>query len=123
MNEAEAEAEAEAGAGAEAEAASKVTVADVPGNSRYEARTTGTTVGFADYRRTAHAIVFVHTEVGGAFRGHGTAPPRRWAVTPSMKPAWPDCGWPPPARSSRGTWTSILSTKISAVSLRNSEQA
>ncbi|MEV5492634.1 GNAT family N-acetyltransferase [Streptomyces bobili] len=57
----------EAGAGGE------VTVADTPENSRYEARIAGTLVGFADYRRTAHAIVFVHTEVGDAYRGRGIA--------------------------------------------------
>ncbi|MFF7889882.1 GNAT family N-acetyltransferase [Streptomyces sp. NPDC020794] len=57
----------------EAEAASKVTVADAPENSRYEARITGTLVGFADYRRTAHAVVFVHTEVQDAYRGRGIA--------------------------------------------------
>ncbi|MGW3108328.1 GNAT family N-acetyltransferase [Streptomyces sp. NPDC001100] len=57
----------------EAVAANKVIVADTPENSRYEARIAGALVGFADYRRTAHAIVFVHTEVQDAYRGRGIA--------------------------------------------------
>jgi len=49
----------------------KVTVVDVPGASRYEARFDGTLAGFAAYLRTPELDVFVHTEVEDAFGGHG----------------------------------------------------
>ncbi|GAA3378337.1 GNAT family N-acetyltransferase [Streptomyces sannanensis] len=50
-----------------------VTVIDVPGASRYEARVGGTdqVAGFAHYLRAPELIAFVHTEVDPAFEGQG----------------------------------------------------
>jgi len=52
----------------------KVTVADNPGENRYEARTeSGVVAGFAAYERSADLITFTHTEVDDAFAGQGVA--------------------------------------------------
>lgn len=48
-----------------------VTVVDVPGANRYEARSDGGLAGFAVYMRTPELDVFVHTEVEDAYKGHG----------------------------------------------------
>ncbi|MFD5558720.1 GNAT family N-acetyltransferase [Streptomyces sp. NPDC059578] len=48
-----------------------VTVTDVPGEQRYEARLGDTLAGFAQYIRTSELIAFVHTEVDPAFEGRG----------------------------------------------------
>lgn len=46
-------------------------VQDVPDRSRYEATIEGAVAGVSVYRLRDDAIVFTHTEVGGAFEGHG----------------------------------------------------
>jgi uncharacterized protein len=50
---------------------SDVVVADNPEKHRYEARVDGELAGFAAYHLTRSSIVFTHTEVDPAFKGHG----------------------------------------------------
>ena len=49
----------------------EVVVLDVPAANRYEARIDGELAGTAVYRLRPGHITFVHTEVDGAFEGHG----------------------------------------------------
>lgn len=42
-----------------------------PHAGRYEAVLDSTVAGFAEYRLRANQIVFIHTEVDGAFEGQG----------------------------------------------------
>ncbi|PSK88104.1 hypothetical protein CLV63_13066 [Murinocardiopsis flavida] len=49
----------------------EISVIDVPENNRYEARSDGSTAGFAAYTLTDELIVFTHTEVDPAFEGKG----------------------------------------------------
>ena len=49
----------------------EVVVLDVPAANRYEARIDSELAGTAVYRLRPGHITFVHTEVGGAFEGHG----------------------------------------------------
>lgn len=46
-------------------------VRDNPDEQRYEAVADGELAGFAAYRTQPGLIVFVHTEVEDAFKGHG----------------------------------------------------
>jgi predicted GNAT family acetyltransferase len=48
-----------------------VTVTDVPGAKRYEARVDGALAGFSTYIRTSDIIAVIHTEVDPAFEGKG----------------------------------------------------
>lgn len=49
-----------------------VTLADVPKESRFEARTPqGELLGLVGYQRRGGALVITHTEVGDAASGHG----------------------------------------------------
>ena len=48
-----------------------ITIADVPGASRYEIRVDGALGGYAMYRMEPGRIVFTHTEIDPAFEGHG----------------------------------------------------
>lgn len=48
-----------------------VTVADVPGEHRFEARRDGQLAGFAEYIRAPNLVVFSHTEVDPAYEGQG----------------------------------------------------
>ena len=49
-----------------------VTVTDVPGQNRFEARTEdGGLAGFAEYMTTEQLVVFTHTEVDPAYEGMG----------------------------------------------------
>lgn len=49
----------------------QVQVRDVPDRSRYQATVDGGVAGVAVYQLRGGAIVFAHTEVDGAFEGHG----------------------------------------------------
>jgi uncharacterized protein len=57
----------------------EITVVDVPGQERYEARTAdGAVAGFAAYHLATNdpdtnVIVMTHTEVDPSFEGHGVA--------------------------------------------------
>jgi predicted GNAT family acetyltransferase len=46
-------------------------VRDVPGDSRFEIRVDGRRAGFTEYRRSAGAYAFVHTEIEPEFEGKG----------------------------------------------------
>nr|WP_275053947.1 GNAT family N-acetyltransferase [Calidithermus terrae] len=46
-------------------------LSDNPARSRYEARTGGEVVGFAEYRLLTGAVMFTHTEVSEAAEGQG----------------------------------------------------
>jgi predicted GNAT family acetyltransferase len=48
-----------------------ITIVHNPELSRYEVRVDGRVAGFAQYRRAATAIEFVHTEVDPEFEGQG----------------------------------------------------
>jgi predicted GNAT family acetyltransferase len=50
---------------------SDVVVTDNPAESRYEARIGGELAGYSAYHLTRSSIVFTHTEVDPAFKGHG----------------------------------------------------
>jgi predicted GNAT family acetyltransferase len=50
---------------------SDVVVTDNPEESRYEARIGGELAGYSAYHLTRSSIVFTHTEVDPAFKGHG----------------------------------------------------
>jgi predicted GNAT family acetyltransferase len=50
---------------------SDVEVTDNPEQSRYEARVDGELAGFSEYHLTKSSIVFTHTQVDEAFKGHG----------------------------------------------------
>jgi predicted GNAT family acetyltransferase len=50
---------------------SEVVVTDNPGQSRYEARVDDELAGYAEYHLTRSSIVFTHTEVDPAYKGHG----------------------------------------------------
>lgn len=52
-------------------AAGDLTIADVPGAQRYEARAGGDLAGFAAYIRGDALIAFVHTEVEEGHEGRG----------------------------------------------------
>jgi predicted GNAT family acetyltransferase len=48
-------------------------IADVPAESRYEARIGDQLAGWVDYRRVGHRLIAIHTEVPPAFGGRGIA--------------------------------------------------
>lgn len=50
---------------------SDVEVKNNPAENRYEAWLDGKLAGMAVYGLSEHAIVFLHTEVGDEFEGHG----------------------------------------------------
>ena len=50
---------------------SDVVVTDNADQSRYEAHVDGELAGFSAYHLTRSSIVFTHTEVDPAFKGHG----------------------------------------------------
>ncbi|MFL6162529.1 MAG: GNAT family N-acetyltransferase [Jatrophihabitantaceae bacterium] len=49
----------------------QIAIHDNPDASRYEAWVDGELAGFAVYRLLPGKVVFVHTEVGQAWEGHG----------------------------------------------------
>lgn len=50
----------------------QITITDSPDDGRFEARAdSGAPVGFVQYRRTADAVVLLHTEVDGSLKGQG----------------------------------------------------
>jgi predicted GNAT family acetyltransferase len=49
----------------------EITVTDVPGESRYEARMDGKRAGFVEYQLEPGRIVFLHTETEQGFEGKG----------------------------------------------------
>lgn len=53
--------------------AATATVADNPGEQRYELRLDGDVVGFAQYRARPGLVAFTHTKVDDAFEGQGLA--------------------------------------------------
>jgi len=52
---------------------SDVVVTDNPEQNRYEARVDGELAGVSEYHLTRSSIVFTHTEVDPAYKGHGVA--------------------------------------------------
>jgi predicted GNAT family acetyltransferase len=48
-----------------------IRVVDVPDRSRFEVRVDGELAGFAEYRRHADVIVFIHTLIDARFEGRG----------------------------------------------------
>ena len=50
-----------------------ITVSDVRGLSRYEARAGEQLAAFAEYVRAPDTVTFTHTEVRDGFDGHGVA--------------------------------------------------
>src|SRR5690348_14703675 len=54
---------------------SDVVVTDNPEQNRYEARVDGELAGVSEYHLTRSSIVFTHTEVDPAYKGHGVASP------------------------------------------------
>ncbi|HZI98107.1 MAG TPA: GNAT family N-acetyltransferase [Actinomycetales bacterium] len=50
---------------------SEVSVTDVPGSDRYEARIDGELAGYAEYQKTSRLVVLTHTEVDDAYEGRG----------------------------------------------------
>ena len=52
----------------------EISIADAPGNSRYEARDAdGNLMGFVDYKLVGPVIAFLHAETLPEFRGRGVA--------------------------------------------------